>query len=417
MSERNARIVFGDQARAAAAMTCGSTAALSIASARTSPTTSSAPAGGVLCLRGRDNLPLSRLRIRANLTESSSGLKDGVDAPLSNSRYGPAYSAKMVSAIASCTAAITRLDARFCVSSVASAWARRAAWSGYTRALQLQSAEIDEIDVFSWGCGLQIPGRPLRSTNLDLFDRFPAWEAALRDPDPLAWRDALPTAIGEIEIAADHSPLIRALDRVRQHARLDSTALPWLSLPFALRDKGMVTTPLPCLVGGVKAFRLKRTVGDEDWYAAMRSLEASATANLARLHELEKLHRAAQHAIVAEYRPGHLPGLAALLHHRPLLSPQSLAELLSMSVAGASKLLGRAVDCGLLVEITQRRTWRVFLSTDLAIEFGFAAPKRGRPRNMVPPPPASRELSEVFDAFDREMENIDKLLQHRAESL
>ncbi|WP_231472272.1 hypothetical protein [Novosphingobium sp. CECT 9465] len=150
----------------------------------------------------------------------------------------------MVSAIASCTAAITRLDARFCVSSVASAWARRAAWSGYTRALQLQSAEIDEIDVFSWGCGLQIPGRPLRSTNLDLFDRFPAWEAALRDPDPLAWRDALPTAIGEIEIAADHSPLIRALDRVRQHARLDSTALPWLSLPFALRDKGMVTTPL-----------------------------------------------------------------------------------------------------------------------------------------------------------------------------
>lgn len=179
----------------------------------------------------------------------------------------------------------------------------------------------------------------------------------------------------------------------------------------------MVTTPLPCLVGGVKAFRLKRTVGDEDWYAAMRSLEASATANLARLHELEKLHRAAQHAIVAEYRPGHLPGLAALLHHRPLLSPQSLAELLSMSVAGASKLLGRAVDCGLLVEITQRRTWRVFLSTDLAIEFGFAAPKRGRPRNVGPPPPASRELSEVFDAFDREMENIDKLLQHRAESL
>ena len=115
---------------------------------------------------------------------------------------------------------------------MASAWARRAAWSGYTRALQLQSAEIDEIDVFSWGCGLQIPGRPLRSTNLDLFDGFPAWEAALRDPDPLAWRDALPTAIGEIEIAADHSPLIRALDRVRQHARLDSTALPadaWIS--------------------------------------------------------------------------------------------------------------------------------------------------------------------------------------------
>lgn len=177
-----------------------------------------------------------------------------------------------------------------------------------------------------------------------------------------------------------------------------------------------MTTPLPCLAGGGKAFRLKRTVGDEDWYAALRSLEASATANLERLHELEKLHREAQRAIVAEYRPGNLPALAALLHHRPLLSPQSLADLLGMSVAGASKLLARGVDCGLLVEITKRRTWRVFLTTDLAVEFGFAAPKRGRPRNETPPPPASRELAEVFDAFDREMENIDKLLQQRAVS-
>lgn len=84
-----------------------------------------------------------------------------MDAMLLNSRYGPGYSPKMVAAIASCTGAISRLDARICVSSVAGAWNRRAAWSGYTKALQLQSAELDEIDVFSWGCGLQIPGRPL----------------------------------------------------------------------------------------------------------------------------------------------------------------------------------------------------------------------------------------------------------------
>ena len=90
------------------------------------------------------------------------------------------------------------------------------------------------------------------------------------------------------------------------------------------------------------------------------------------------------------------------------------AELLGMSVAGASKLLARGVDCGLLVEITQRRTWRVFLSTDLAVEFGFAAPKRGRPRKEVPPPPATRALVDVFEAFDREMANIDELLRRSA---
>src|SRR3546814_3017232 len=83
----------------------------------------------------------------------------GVNLVPSPARFGPDYTPKMVAALASCSAAIARLDVRISVSSVASAWARRAAWSGYTRALQLQSAEIDELDVFSWGCGLQIPGR------------------------------------------------------------------------------------------------------------------------------------------------------------------------------------------------------------------------------------------------------------------
>lgn len=319
----------------------------------------------------------------------------------------------MVAAIASCTAAISRLDARICVSSAAAAWQRRAAWSGYTRALQLQSAEIDEIDVFSWGCGLQIPGRPLRSTTVDLFDRFASWETALRDPDTLAWSDALPTAIGEIEIAAEHPPLIRALDRVRQHARLDGTALPWLSLPFALRDMKLTASALPCLAGGVKAFRLKKTPQDADWLAAIRSIEASAAAGLARLDNLERLYRDAQRAILAEYRPGGLSALSALTHHRPLLSPQSVADLLGMSVAGASKLLSRGVDCGLLIEITERRTWRVFLAADLAVELGYATPKRGRPSKEAPALPASRDLAGVFDAFDQQMLEIDRLLAGR----
>lgn len=80
----------------------------------------------------------------------------------SPARFGPEYTPKMVAAIASCTAAIARLDARIMTSSVASAWRRRAAWMGYTRALQLQAIEIDEIDVFSWGCELKIANRALR---------------------------------------------------------------------------------------------------------------------------------------------------------------------------------------------------------------------------------------------------------------
>ncbi|MCF8708366.1 hypothetical protein [Rhizorhapis sp. SPR117] len=336
-----------------------------------------------------------------------------MDRPPALPRYGPAYGPKVVAATASCTAAIARLDARISVSPVASAWHRRAAWSGYAKALQLQSVEIEEIDVFSWGCGLQVPGRALRATNLDAFDRFDDWHAALLDKDPLAWRDALPTAIGEPEIATEHPALIRALDQVRQHARIDGTTLPWLSLPFALRDKGLSATPLPCLAGGAKALRLKRTPDDADWLAVLRSLEASATDGLKRLQALERNYRDAQRAIVAEYRPGALPALIALLCHRPLLSPQAAAGCLGISVAGASKLLERAVAAGLLAEITQRRTWRLFLPPDLATEFGFVAPKRGRPAKEPPPLPQSRALAEVFDAFDQEMAEIDRVLNGR----
>jgi hypothetical protein len=257
----------------------------------------------------------------------------------------------MVTAIAAATAAIARLDARIIVSPVAKAWSTRAAWSGYARALQLQSAEVEEIDVFSWGCDLKIPGRPPLPSHLDLFDRFAEWRAALQDDDRLRWRDRLPTAIGDPATATEHAPLVRALDTVRQLARIDHSIMAWLSLPFALRDRGLVASPLPCLAGGAKAFRLKPRPNDDDWLAVLRALESAATIALQRLHSLERHYRDAQRAIAAEYRPGALPALLALIQYRPLLSPQSAAELLCMSIAGASKLFERAATAGLLVEM------------------------------------------------------------------
>ncbi|WP_022684428.1 MULTISPECIES: hypothetical protein [Sphingomonadales] len=330
-------------------------------------------------------------------------------------RYGPDYTPKMVTAIAAATAAIARLDARIIVSPVAKAWSTRAAWSGYARALQLQSAEVEEIDVFSWGCDLKIPGRPPLPSHLDLFDRFAEWRAALQDDDRLRWRDRLPTAIGDPATATEHAPLVRALDTVRQLARIDHSIMAWLSLPFALRDRGLVASPLPCLAGGAKAFRLKPRPNDDDWLAVLRALESAATIALQRLHSLERHYRDAQRAIAAEYRPGALPALLALIQYRPLLSPQSAAELLCMSIAGASKLFERAATAGLLVEITQRRSWRQFLTPDLAADFGYVRPKRGRPAKEPPPLPVDRDLAAVFDAFDTEMAALDNLLARKCE--
>ncbi len=200
------------------------------------------------------------------------------------------------------------------------------------------------------------------------------------------------------------------MDQVRRHARINGNILPWLGLPFALRDVGLTIASLPCLVAGAKAFRLKKRLAGADWLGAIRALEAMARAGLERLDALERHHRAAQQAIVAEYRAGALPGLLALAEFRPLLSPQSVADTLRLSVAGASKLLDRAAVADLMVEITQRRSWRLFLVPDLAVEMGFLAAKRGRPRKEPPPPPTSRELADVYDTFDAEMARIDALL-------
>lgn len=338
------------------------------------------------------------------------GLQFGVSDALFPARFGPDYTPKMVAAIATCSAAIARLDARIIASPVAKPWTMRAAWSGYAAALRLQSAEVEEIDVFSWGCGLQIPGRARLPSHLDLFGRFTEWCAALSDPDPLGWRDALPTAIGEPGEARDHPLLVRALDGIRKLARIDPSIMAWLGLPFALRDWGVTAAPLPCLASGLKAFRLKRTPNEDDWLAAIRGIERAARDGLDRLHRLERLYRDAQRAIAAEFRAGALPALLALSMNRPLLSPQSVATSLKLSVAGASKLLERAATASLLVEITQRRSWRQFLAADLAAEFGYTNANRGRPTREPPPLPANRDLAEVFDQFDQELADIGALL-------
>lgn len=329
-------------------------------------------------------------------------------------QFGPEYTPRLATSLAACASTISRLDARILVSSVAPAWRRRAAWAGYANALRLQSFEIDEIDVFSWGCGLKIPGRPSLSTTLDPFEDFVPWQTALNDPDPFAWRDSRSIASSEPTEAGEHPVLVRALEQLRRDCRLDRSIIPWLGLPFALHDAGACATPLPCLAGGVKGFRLRKAAQQSDWLGVLNALEAAARTGLERLHDLERVYRDAQRAIVAEYRPGALPRLLALTCFQPLLGPQAVADRLGLSVAGASKLLERAASIGLLVEIVERRSWRLFLAADLAVTFGFAQPKRGRPRSEPPPLPADRAIAQVFDDFDRQMAEIDALLGHRA---
>ncbi|WP_206379255.1 hypothetical protein [Sphingobium yanoikuyae] len=129
--------------------------------------------------------------------------------------FGPSYTPRVVTEVAHAAAVIATLNSRISRSLVQSAWQTRAAWAGYARALQLEGHEVEEIDLFSWGCRVTIPGRPLRATNRGEYEAFAPWQDMLGSSDPFAWRDALPKAVELPAEAADHPPLVRALEQIR----------------------------------------------------------------------------------------------------------------------------------------------------------------------------------------------------------
>src|SRR3546814_3832554 len=78
----------------------------------------------------------------------------------------PIWTSRLVARLERAAAAIGRLDARVSASPAAAPWQRRATWTGYTTALRVQGAEIDEIDIFGRECAVNLPGRrpmPTRS--------------------------------------------------------------------------------------------------------------------------------------------------------------------------------------------------------------------------------------------------------------
>jgi hypothetical protein len=137
---------------------------------------------------------------------------------------------------------------------VSKPWIVRAAWSGYAGALQLQGAEIEEIDVFSRACDLKIPERHVRATNLDEFGRLGPWLQEIASSDTLAWRDALPTAVITPDQASQHPPSsVRSIGSAKSRGWIIHSRRGW-GFPFALRDEGLSSTPSPVSLAARRLF-------------------------------------------------------------------------------------------------------------------------------------------------------------------
>lgn len=317
------------------------------------------------------------------------------------------WSDPLAAALEHAARAIGRLDARISASPVRSAWQIRAAWSGYAKALQLQGVEIDEIDVFAWGCALPLPGRARLSTLDDPFDGFARWRDQFEGNARRHWREDLgarvvpdPTYTGPA--------LIRGLEAVRQISIVERSIDAWLALPLLLQRMGVTAALLPCLVAGEKRLRFDQPADEAVLRRLLKALAEAAATGLDRVDAIERDRFRAARAILATARPGALARFAARLQARPVASPQAIATEFGISISGAGKLLVRAAEACLVREVRGKQAWKLYLTPDLAVAFGFAAPPRGRPRAEPPSLPHDRDLAAVLRAFDEDMAAFDR---------
>ncbi|MGF7149796.1 hypothetical protein FHS96_003453 [Sphingomonas zeicaulis] len=198
------------------------------------------------------------------------------------------------------------------------------------------------------------------------------------------------------------SQLVLLVDR---YARADDGLGCWLAVPGLVQRLGLSTAPLPCLVAGDRAMRMSR----RDAVAAARrmigDLERAADAGLKALRMLESEMRRSAAVLRRQRRPGALVPLAGLLLRMPVLTPAQVARRLGLGLSGAGKLLARAADEELLVEVSGRRSWRVYAAPDIAVACGFVPPRRGRPPRLTGTA-TDGGLDALLASFDAEMASL-----------
>lgn len=318
----------------------------------------------------------------------------------------PAWTTKLAGLLENASLVMGRLDARISASSVRAAWSEQASWAGFAKARRAQGAEVEEIDIFALANGVSLPERAPIAFAEEEARALATWRRGLAAQEMPHWRDLAPYPLDLPADWRDRPALLRALQLVGHHAREDRTDAPWLASPALLSALGLTRTPLPCLMIADRALRL--TPGDREAIVPrhLKRLARAAETGLERLDALEADRLRAGKVVASLVRPGGMTALLALLRRRPLISPLGVARALALSQSGAGKLLARAAEAGLVVEISGRTAWKLYLTPDLAVAFGYVARPRGRP----PAPPRIEALDPVLARFDAEMAAIDERL-------
>ena len=260
------------------------------------------------------------------------------------------------------TAAVSRLDARIASSPFASAWRLRASWTGYAAALKLQQVPLEELDIIAEHCGVRVPGRGVPVTAERPLETYPLWLEQIAQRTARHWHKDLPFTFAEPE-GWEHAPaIVRALALLDAWARSDGEIAPWLGFPILMRNMGITTCCLPCLVVGDPRLRTAQLRSAALFRHLLTQLFRSADDGLKRLNRFEQTTRRAAVAIGRELQPGNLIALGRLVFSHPCLAACSLAPLLGSTMSEAAKLLERATRLGILVEVSKYAAWPLYVT-------------------------------------------------------
>jgi hypothetical protein len=304
---------------------------------------------------------------------------------------------------------IARLDAALASHPLRPAWV----WRARLDAIRRQAA-VDGKAIDPWHLAALIEGVRLRLDHTPvLIDRGILFAAAHHAFELYRWF-AMPdeTQRAAIRVAADHlstvgtaqSPLLGAALGV--HAWLDQGgAREPIRAALAVYWQGRGVTTLPCpLLTGAAALGADIPWARDDWIGHfLTALAGEAEDGLALLARLERHWFAARRAVAGRRRDSHAAAAIDILAAAPLISATTLGQALGIATNNATRLLDGFVGLGIVSEVSQRATRRLYGLKPLApLRDAAAAPRRplpgrrpGRPSTASAVADASGEVGDI----------------------
>lgn len=346
------------------------------------------------------------------------------------------HRAQVFRALVCATTAIVQLDTETRNHPLRSPWVRieqQVAMAGAARAARLSA---DPTSIFAARLGaMRLDREHVQLGQLD--DRARRWglvaqrkgpaelralvsrlapDRGSRDPVALAEQvsNALPACVQSwFGVATSSGPRKRTFQFEAAPAGSTDISDLALALPYALRRVGLTSGVVPTLIGSPRAFLRE----DQNGLAALQTwaetLSRQAGEGAARLRALESYVAAADRQLASVRRPAALSRLVATALNSWTVWAAGLARRTDVDISSAWRLLGQAVELGLVLEVpcesASRGNGTMYAAPPILRLAGLMSVRRGRPAATVVRGDDGAGLGDAIAELEAAMAATDRL--------